>query len=330
MPERHHPRRGSMGYSPRKRARAQTPHIKSWPEGNEKPKIQGFLGYKAGMTHAFVVDYRPTSTTSGREVIMPVSVVETPPIKIAAVRAYKKTYHGLQTIGEKWAIKLDPELSKRVSLIKNEKETSWDFIKDADEIRVIIYTQPKLVSSIPKKIPEIREMRINGGSIEDQIKYAKDVLGKELKIKDVIKEGDMLDTIAVTTGKGFQGHVKRWGVKLLTHKNSKHRRMIGTQGSWHPNWVQATVPNAGQMGYHQRTEHNKRVLKIGEKGEEITPAGGFPHYGVVKNSYILLHGSIPGPTKRLISLRDAVRYQRGVKIEKPEISYISTTSKQGV
>ena len=330
MSERHHPRRGSMGYSPRKRARAQTPHIKSWPEGNEKPKIQGFLGYKAGMTHAFVVDYRPTSTTSGREVIMPVSVVETPPIKIAAVRAYKKTYHGLQTIGEKWAIKLDPELSKRVSLIKNEKETSWDFIKDADEIRVIIYTQPKLVSSIPKKIPEIREMRINGGSIEDQIKYAKDVLGKELKIKDVIKEGDMLDTIAVTTGKGFQGHVKRWGVKLLTHKNSKHRRMIGTQGSWHPNWVQATVPNAGQMGYHQRTEHNKRVLKIGEKGEEITPAGGFPHYGVVKNSYILLHGSIPGPTKRLISLRDAVRYQRGVKIEKPEISYISTTSKQGV
>ena len=330
MPERHHPRRGSMGYSPRKRARAQTPHIKSWPEGNEKPKIQGFLGYKAGMTHAFVVDYRPTSTTSGREVIMPVSVVETPPIKIAAVRAYKKTYHGLQTTGEKWAIKLDPELSKRVSLIKNEKETSWDFTKEADEIRVIVYTQPKLVSSIPKKIPEIREMRISGGNIEDQIKYAKDVLGKELKIKDVIKEGDMLDTIAVTTGKGFQGHVKRWGVKLLTHKNSKHRRMIGTQGAWHPNWVQATVPNAGQMGYHQRTDHNTRVLKIGEKGEVITPAGGFPHYGVVRNSYILLHGSIPGPTKRLISLRDAVRYQRGVKIEKPEISYISTTSKQGV
>ena len=139
----------------------------------------------------------------------------------------------------------------------------------------------------------------------------------------------MLDTIAVTKGKGFQGAVKRWGVKLLTHKNSKHRRMIGTAGSWHPNWVQATVPQAGQMGYHQRTEYNKRVLKIGENGEEITPTGGFPHYGVVRNPYILLHGSIPGPAKRLISMRDAVRYQRGVKVEKTEISYISTTSKQG-
>ena len=330
MPERHHPRRGSMGFSPRKRSRAETPHIKSWPEGNDKPKIQGFLGYKAGMTHAFVVDYRPTSTTSGREVVMPVSVVETPPLKVAAVRAYKKTYNGLQTLGEKWANKLDSELSKRLPLSKKEKKANWDFIQDADEIRVIVYTQPKLVTSIPKKSPEIREMRISGGSIEEQIKYAKEIIGKELKINDVVKEGDMLDTIAITKGKGFQGAVKRWGVKLLTHKNSKHRRMIGTAGSWHPNWIQATVPQAGQMGYHQRTEYNKRVLKIGENGEEITPAGGFPHYGIVRNSYILIHGSIPGPAKRLISLRDAVRYKRGVKVEKTEISYISTTSKQGV
>jgi len=330
MSKRHRPRRGSMGYSPRKRARAETPHIKSWPEGGGKPKIQGFLGYKAGMTHAFVVDYRPTSTTSGREITMPVSVVETPPIKIASVRAYKKTFHGLQTISEIWAEKLDPELSKRLPLAKKEKKKKWDFTKDADEIRVLVYTQPKLVTGIPKKTPEIRELNIRGGSIEDQINYAKEILGKEIKINDAVKEGDMLDIIAVTKGKGFQGVVKRWGVKLLTHKNSKHRRMIGTAGSWHPNWIQATVPQAGQMGYHQRTEYNKRILKIGENGEEITPAGGFPRYGVVRNSYILLHGSIPGPVKRLISMRDAIRYQRGVEVKKPEITYISTTSKQGV
>ena len=330
MPDIHHPKRGSHGYSPRKRARDEKPHIKSWPSGGDKPKLQGFLGYKAGMTHAFVVDYRPTSTTSGREVVMPVSVVETPPIKVAAARAYKKTFQGLETIGEIWADKLDPELSKRLPLSKKEKKKNWDFTKDADEIRVLVYTQPKLVTGIPKKIPEIRELRISGGSIEEQTKYAKEILGKEVKINDAVKEGDMLDIIAVTKGKGFQGHIKRWGVKLLTHKNSKHRRMIGTAGSWHPNWIQATVPQAGQMGYHQRTESNKRVLKIGQDGEEITPAGGFPNYGVIRNPYILLHGSIPGPAKRLISMRDAIRYQRGVKVEKPEITYISTTSKQGV
>lgn len=330
MADIHHPRRGSMAYSPRKRARAETPHIKSWPKGGDKPKIQGFLGYKAGMTHAFVIDYRPTSTTSGKEVVMPVSVVETPPIKIAAIRAYKKTYHGFETIGEIWTDKFDSELSKRIPLPKDIKKKKWDLSEDIDDIRVLVYTQPKLVTGIPKKTPEIREMRISGGSMDKRIEYAKSILGTEVKINDVVQEGDMLDIIAVTKGKGFQGHVKRWGVKLLSHKNSKHRRMIGTAGSWHPSWIQQTVPQAGQLGYHQRTEYNKRVLKIGEKGEEITPAGGFLNYGLIRNSYIIIHGSIPGPTKRLIGMRDAIRYQRGVKIEKPDISYISTTSKQGV
>jgi len=329
MGNTHHPKRGSHGFSPRKRAESETPHIKSWAQGGGKPKIQGFFGYKAGMTHAFMIDYRPTSTTSGREVREPVTVVETPPIKVAAVRAYQRASYGMYTVGEIWADKLDPELSKRIPLAKKEGKKNWDFTKDAEEIRILAYTQPKLVTGVPKKIPEISELRIGGGTIEEQIKYAKEILGKELKINDVIREGDMLDIIAITRGKGWQGAVKRWGVKLLTHKNSKHRRMIGTAGSWHPNWVQATVPQAGQMGYHQRTEYNKRVLKIGENGEEITPSGGFQHYGVIRNSYILIHGSIPGPAKRLIGMRDAIRYQRGVKVEKPEISYISTTSKQG-
>ena len=244
--------------------------------------------------------------------------------------SYKDSYYGLQTSGEIWTDKIDKEVSKRITIPKKKEKKNWDVLKDSDEIRVIVYTQPKLMTGIQKKIADIREMRISGGSFDDQIKYAKNILGKEIKINDTIAEGDMLDIIAVTKGKGFQGHVKRWGVKLLTHKNSKHRRMIGTAGSWHPNWIQATVPQAGQMGYHQRTEYNKRVLKIGDNGDEINPVGGFPHYGLVRNSYILIHGSIPGPTKRLIGMRDAIRYKRGVKIEKPEISYISTTSKQGV
>jgi len=331
MPERHHPRRGSMAYSPRKRAQSQIPHIRHWPHrGGDTPKIQGFMGYKAGMTHALVVDYRPTSTTSGREVIMPVSVVETPPMKIAAARFYKETNKGLQTTGEIWSDKLDAELAKRLSLPKKSKKQKWDQFKNSDDVRVLVYTQPKQVKSIPKKVPELREMRISGGSIEERINYVKDILGKEVTINDVVREGDMVDFLAITKGKGFQGHVQRWGVKLLSHKNSKHRRMIGTAGSWHPNWIQATVPQAGQMGYHQRTEYNKRVLKIGENGEDITPAGGFPHYGNINNSYVLIHGSIPGPTKRVVSMRDAIRYRRGVEVKKPEISYISTTSKQGV
>jgi large subunit ribosomal protein L3 len=325
-----------MGYSPRKRAKSEIPKVKTWPKDNtEVPKLQGFAGYKAGMTHAFVEDYRPTSTTSGKEVQIPVTIVETPPMKIVAIRIYERTSYGLKTLTEVWNSKLDKELARRLPVptkydnkkpLKNLEKLE----KSIDEVRVLASTQPKLVTGVPKKKPELMELRVGGGTIKEKLDYARSILGNELKITDFIKEGDMVDVIAVTKGKGFQGSVKRWGVKLLTHKNSKHRRMTGTLGPWHPNYVMSEVPQAGQMGYHQRTEYNKRILKIGEKGDEITPDGGFLKYGIVRNNYVVIHGSIPGPSKRLISLRDPIR-RRGVAVEKaPEITYISTESKQGV
>ena len=325
MPTKHHPRRGSKGYSPRKRARSGVPRIQSWPNGDDKPRLQGFAGYKAGMTHVFVVDYRPTSTTSGQEVMVPVTVVETPPMKIAAIRVYKSTPYGLKTVTETWADNVE-ELKGRIPIPKKTKELE---VEDFDDIRVIAYTKPRDVTGVPKKLPEIMEIRIGGGSKEERLNYAKEILGKEVDISDIYSDGSMVDIAAITKGKGFQGPIKRWGLKLLTHKNRKHRRMVGTLGPW-LSWVRSTVPQGGQTGYHHRVEYNKRILRIGENGEEITPEGGFLHYGVVRNKYVILHGSIPGPAKRLIRMRDAIRYHRGVKVEKPEITYVSTMSKQGV
>jgi len=322
-----------MGFSPRKRARREVSKLDSWPEGGESPRLLGFAGYKAGMTHALLVDYRPTSTTSGQEVQVPVTVVEAPPLKVAAVRVYQTDVYGLKSITELWAPKLDNDLFRKIN-----KRECEDFDKKSEELKnvqgeevsVIVHTQPRLVSGVPKKKPEIMEIRVGGGTYQQRLDYALSLLGKEISVKDYVKDGDVVDVISVTKGKGFQGHVKRWGVKLLSHKNSKHRRMIGTLGPRRPGYVWPTVPQAGQMGYHQRTELNKRVLKVGEKGEEITPKGGFLHYGVVRNSYLLLHGTIPGPVKRLIRLRDPVR-PRLVKLkEAPRITYISTESKQGV
>jgi len=138
----------------------------------------------------------------------------------------------------------------------------------------------------------------------------------------------MVDVAAVTKGHGFAGTIKKWHPKLLTHKNSKHRRMIGTLGPHFPSYVQRTVPQSGQFGLHQRTEFNKRILKIGDKGEDVTPAGGFLGYGMVRNGYVLIQGSVPGPSKRLIKLRDAMR-NLGPATEKTEVLYISKESKQG-
>ena len=333
MPNRRRPRRGSMGYSPRKRAKREVPKLDTWPEPGEAPRIQGFAGYKAGMTHAILIDYRPTSTTAGQEVQVPVTVIEAPPLKVAAIRVYQNDGYGLKTVGELWSNKLDKELKRKVAVGANASLTSEiETIKklQAEEVNVIVHTQPSLVSGIPKKKPELMEMRVGGGAYDKRLEYALSLLGKEIGVKDYVKDGDVVDVIAVTKGKGFQGHVKRWGVKLLSHKNSKHRRMIGTLGPKRPGYIWPTVPQSGQMGYHQRTELNKRVLKVGDKGEEVTPKGGFVKYGKVSSSYLLLHGSVPGPAKRLIRLRDAVRPTL-VKIkEAPTLTYISNESKQGV
>ena len=329
MSDKHAPRKGSMAHSPRKRAKRETPHIKAWPEGGDEPKIQGFAGYKAGMTHAFVVDYRPTSTTSGQEVQIPVTVVEVPPMRTIGIRLYERTPYGLRTSGEVWASKLDKELGRRLPLpAKGKKpELKGSGEGDVDDIRIIVQTQPKLVKSLPKKKPEIMELRVGGGTMDQRLDYARGLLGKEITFPDFQVEGSMVDIISVTKGKGFQGLNKRFGVKLLTHKNSKHRRMIGTQGPWHPSYIMSTVPNSGQMGYHKRTEFNKRILKYGKEGAEINPKGGFLHYGEVNSQYVLIHGSIPGTTKRLIRFRDPVRW-RG-KTVTPDLTFVSTASMQG-
>ena len=327
MPKNHHPRRGSMAYSPRKRARRETPRFRSWPEGGSQAKVQGFAGYKAGMTHVFMEDRRAKSTTHGQEIRVPVTVLETPPMVVVGVRAYVASPYGLKTLSEVWAKKLDPHLKKRLPIPAKPKQ-AWKRIEkeSIDDLRLIAHTQPFLVSGIPKKVPEIMELRIGGGTMEERMALAKELLGKEITAEGIVTVGTVVDVAAVTRGKGWQGVVKRWGVKLLVHKNSKHRRMIGTLGPWRT-WVMSSVPQAGQMGYHQRTEYNKVVLKTGENGEEVTPNGGFLHYGNVKNSYMLIKGSVPGPTKRLIRLRDAVRYH-GKDVD-VEISYVSVESKQG-
>ncbi len=323
----HHPRRGSMGYSPRKRAASEIPRFSSWPEITGEIRIQGFAGYKAGMTHVLLIDYRPTSTTSGQEVQVPVTVIETPPMKVCAVRIYERTHYGLKTLTEIWSENLDKELARRISLPKKKEEKKIG-IQKAEDIRIIAHTQPYLVKSIPKKVPELMEIRIGGGTVEQRIEYAKSLLGKNIDITQFAKDGKTVDVSAVTTGKGWQSTIKRWGTKLLSHKNSKRRRMIGTQGPWHPSYILKEVPQAGQTGYHQRTEFNKRILKISEDPEKIVPNGAFLNYGVVNNKYVLIHGSIPGTVKRLVRLRDPIK-RKGVFVEKPEITYISRESKQG-
>jgi len=326
----HRPRRGSLGFSPRKRASSIVPRIRAWPDYNGEPRLLGFAGYKAGMTHVVMVDDRKNSLTYGEEIVVPVTVLETPPMKVAGIRVYRKTIYGLQIAAEVWSDDLDDFLGRRLRLPKKSPDVDkLKSIEDIAEVRVITYTQPYKITGVPKKVPDVMEQKV-GGDVNAALDYAIEKLGKEVKVSEVYNEGAIIDVLSITKGKGFQGPVKRWGVITLDAKHarsSKHRR-VGCLGPWTPHRVRWTVPQAGQMGFHQRTEFNKRIIKIGENGEEITPAGGFVHYGVVRNEYVLIAGSVPGPVKRLVRMRDAIRPPKAT-YDGVNLIYVSTTSKQG-
>ena len=75
------------------------------------------------MTHAMVVDNDKNSPTSGMEVFTPVTVLEVPPIVIMGIRSYEKTNHGLKAITEVIADNLDEELSRKITLPKDNDQS---------------------------------------------------------------------------------------------------------------------------------------------------------------------------------------------------------------
>ena len=320
MPTTRKPRSGSMQYWPRKRAKRPFARVRAFATAAE-PGLLGFAGYKVGMTHVVMTDNRAHSLSKGKDIVWPVTIIECPALIAASIIFYKKTTNGLQASSAVMASKLGKELKRKISVPKSVKKKVEDFkAEEYDDIRVLVYTQPKL-TTIGKKKPELFEMQL-GGKIEEKLAWAKENLGKEINVTDVLKEGNHLDTHAVTKGKGLGGPMKRFGIGRTSHKSEKGVRTPGNVGAW-TGATQWRVAKSGQTGYHQRFEHNKWLLKASTKPEEINNKSGFKRYGVVKNPFILIKGSVAGAVKRLIILINPIRPNKKIPEEAPLITYIS-------
>lgn len=322
MGKGHRPRSGSLQFWPRKRAKKANIRIRNWNE--TKPSLLGFAGYKVGMTHVFLKDSRSSSLTKGGEVCWPVTVVECPPLKIFSLRFYTKDNYGLH-LAKEVLMKQDKELKGRVNLSKKTHDLKDIKIEDYYDLRVNVYTQPKK-TNIGTKVPKLFELGIGGKDIKQKFEYIKEKLDKELSVKDVLKSGQFVDAHGITNGKGFQGSVKRYGVTLKAHKSEKKKRAIGNLGSWTPKRVTYHIGLPGKMGYHLRTAYNKAIVSIGTDPAKINVKGGYPGYGLVKNEYILIKGSIPGPRKRLVKMIEPIRGSKSMG--NIEMSQVSLGSKQ--
>ncbi len=308
MPQKKRPKRGSKGFWPRKRARRIYPRVKKWPKSDDVKPL-GFAGFKAVIR----IDTNPGSRTRGQEIAKSATIIECPPLTVFGIKYYSQN----KTVSHTLAEKFNKNLSRKIPLPKKRSEKKPENITN---VSLLCHTNPTF-----KKKPEIFEIKL-GGPSDKQIEFAKGLLGKDIKVSDVFKDGDLIDVSAVTKGKGFQGPVKRFRIKVQTRKAEQSHRHSSPLGTKEPGKIRSTVPQAGQMGFHSRTEFNKRILKI-TNGKEVNPKGGFINYGIVSTDCILLEGSVPGPKKRLIRLRHAIRPR---KIYEVNLKYISTKSKQGV
>jgi len=327
----HAPKRGSLAYLPRGRASRWVGRIRHWPMVEKGPRLLAFAGFKAGMTYGLAIDSRQGSLTFGKEVVIPMTILESPPMLACSIRAYTKNYEGLHTFSEAWIEKPSKDFERTISV--PEKFSTEESLKKIEgnlekivELRMVMATQPRLAKRA-KKAPDLIEVKIGGGTVKEQFEYAKKLLGSEVKVSDFVKEGQAVDAIGITKGKGIQGPVKRWGIRRKTHKANKTVRQVGSIGGWTPHFVMYSVPRAGQMGFHQRTEYNKVVIKIGNNGSEVTPKGGFIRYGEINSDYVMVKGSVPGTTNRLVMMRTASRPPP--EAAAPKMEYVSIASVQG-
>lgn len=161
-------------------------------------------------------------------------------------------------------------------------------IRYCSVVRVIAHTQMKLLKQRQKKA-HIMEIQVNGGTIEDKVKWAREHLEKPIPVDSVFAQDEMIDCIGVTKGKGYKGMyllscyfsricihatklmflycsgvTSRWHTKKLPRKTHKGLRKVACIGAWHPSRVSFTVARAGQKGYHHRTEMNKKIYRLGQ------------------------------------------------------------------
>lgn len=364
------PRKGNLGFQPRKRCVHYRGKIRSFPKDNKtaKPHLTAFMGYKAGMTHIVRDMDKPGSKMNKKETVEAVTILETPPMVVVGVVGYVETPQGLRTLATVWAQHLSESVRRRfyktwyrgkhkaytkyaknynTKKSKEQRRAAFEKMsKLCTVIRVIAHTQVAKLNLGQKKA-HLLEIQVNGGSVQEKLTFARKLLEKFVPVDQVFKKDETIDVIGITKGHGFEGVIKRWGVKKLPRKTHKGLRKVACIGSWHPERVRYTVARAGQHGSFHRTLWNKKIYLLGkslrttegkfsgktefditEKG--INPMGSFPRYGPVREDFMMLKGTVPGPVKRAITLRKTIL--PGTKRSAKEVialKFIDTSSKLG-
>lgn len=319
------PRRGSIAFRPRARAKSLEARIRTWPDNANKESVGlvGFAGFKVGQIQVMTVDDKEKTPNHGKPLMNHSTVISLPPLRIVGIRGYSEDGYGKHAIFDVYSKDSIKDLSSKFKAKYTEDglKKAEDSLANTEHLMAVVAVFPDKVG-ISQKKPFIFEVPVSGKDVQTKFDFLKSKLGQEVRALDVFKTGQHIDVNAITRGKGVEGPITRFGVKRKQHKSRKSVRAVGTLGPISPAVVMYTVPRQGQRGFHQRTEYNKRILLMSNSERNdvtnINPKGGFKHYGLVDGDYMIVRGTIPGVPKRLIKLRQPIR-SKPIKTVEPKI-----------
>ena len=301
------------------------PRLRSSPSYIKEPSLSSIIAFKVGMTHAMVTD-DTGAASKGAEVSRPCTILEIPSMEVYGMRLYSKDTNTHYRVSTLEVISSNSAKKLHMKAVKNDESKISQTKAKLGEFTDVV----ALVAAFPKGMgaeqhhPSRFEAHVGGKTIEEKFDFVAGMLGKELKASDVFKSGEFVDVTSISKGKGWQGPVKRFGIAVQYHKATGKTRHVGSLGPFGVPKVLYTIPQAGQLGFNYRTEHNKRILKIGSRGDaSITPPEGFQNYGKVRNDYLMLNGSVPGPAKRLVRVRKSITNRNARGIKESKVSYIA-------
>ena len=116
-------------------------------------------------------------------------------------------------------------------------------------------------------------------------------LAQEIKA-DIFAAGDKIDATAISKGKGFQGAIKRHGQSRgpMTHGSKFHRHAGSNGAASDPSKVFKGKKMPGQMGNKKITVQNLEIVRVD-----------------AENNLLLVKGSVPGPKKCLVTIKETVK-----------------------
>ena len=171
------PRRGSIAYLPRGRAKSMEARIRSWPKiASDEPKLLGHAGFKAGCVQLVSVDDRDKTPNAGKQLVSLGTVIVTPPLLIIGVRGYSKDGNGKHAYFDIYANDTPKNIERAFNIKPNEEAITQaeKSLKHIKEIFAIVAVTPNL-AGLEQKKPYIFEVSVSGGDIPKQFLFVKEL-----------------------------------------------------------------------------------------------------------------------------------------------------------